>query len=31
LRKYFDLLVYKPVRVSIAKKAGFNILESFVD
>jgi len=31
VEKYFDLLVYKPVRVSIAKKTGLNILEFFVD
>jgi len=31
VEKYFDLLVYKPVRVSITKKTGINILELFVD
>jgi len=31
VEKYFDLLVYKPVQVPIAKKTGFNILELFVD
>jgi len=31
IEKYFDLLVYKTVQVSIAKKTGLNILEFFLD
>jgi len=31
VEKYFDLLIYKPVGVSIVKKTGFNILKFFVD
>jgi len=31
VKKYFYLPVYKPVRVSIAKKTGFNMLKLFVD
>jgi len=31
VEKYFDLFVYKPVRVSIAKETGFSILELFVN
>jgi len=30
VEKYFDVFVYKPVRVSTAKETGFNILEFFV-
>jgi len=29
--KYFYLPIYKPVRVSIAKKTVFNMLKLFVD
>jgi len=31
VEKYFDLLVYESVRVSTAKKTGFNILKFIVD
>jgi len=31
VKKYFYLPVNKPVRVSIAKKTGFNMLKLFVD
>jgi len=31
VEKYFDLLVYKPVRVSSAKETGLNMLKFFVD
>jgi len=31
VEKYFDLLVYKRVRVSIAKTTGFNMLTFFMD
>ena len=31
VEKYFDLLIYKPVGVSIVKKTGFDMLKFSVD